>query len=246
MEILGIDIGGSGVKGTVVDTTTGDFIHERHRIETPQPATPEAIAETVNEIVRHFNYSGPIGCGFPAAIQNGIVMTASNIDKSWIGTNVEELFTKTTGCKSFVLNDADAAGTAEMKFGSGKAFEGVAILVTIGTGIGTVIFTEGKLLPNTELGHLTLHGDAAEKYASDAVRKNEDLSWKKWALKFNEYLHLLNKYFYPEMIVLGGGSSKKFDKYSKYLDVPCKIIPAELRNQAGLIGAALYAEHRSK
>lgn len=246
MEILGIDIGGSGIKGTIINTVTGELLFERHRIETPEFSTPAAVGGAVDVLVKHFGYSGPLGCGFPAAIQHGIVKTASNIDKSWIGTNAGELFTRTTGCPAYVLNDADAAGMAEMQFGSGKDFNGVAILVTVGTGIGTVIFNNGQLLPNTELGHLTLHEMAAEKYTSDAVRKNKDMKWKEWAGRFNEYLQLLYKYFYPDMIVIGGGASKKYDKFYKYLDVPCKIVPAVLRNEAGLIGAALFAEQNSK
>lgn len=236
---LGIDFGGSGIKGALVNMETGEFIGERHRIETPQPATPEAVTEVIKQIKEHFNYEGNFGVAFPAAIQEGVVRTASNIDKSWIGVNAEQLFSDATGCKVKVLNDADAAGMSEMTNGHGKGLTGVVIFITIGTGIGTAIFTDGKLLPNTELGHIHYKNKVIEKWTSDAVRKNEDLSWKKWGNRFEEYLIYMEKLFYPKMILLGGGASKKFEKYEKYLSqVETTVKPALLQNQAGIVGAA--------
>lgn len=242
MHILGVDIGGSGIKGAIVDTSTGQLIGERHRIETPQPATPKAVAATLAELVRHFDWQGPIGCGFPAAIQHGVVRTASNIDASFIGTDINRLFSETTACHCFNLNDADAAGLAEMRFGEGLDQKGLVLLVTIGTGLGTVLFSGGQLVPNTELGHIYLdNGQEAERYASDAVRKAEDLGWKSWGKRFDRYLRTMEKLFWPDLIILGGGASKKFDKFNDQLTVKVPVKPAAFLNQAGIVGAALYA-----
>jgi polyphosphate glucokinase len=246
MHILGVDIGGSGIKGAIVDTITGTLITERHRIKTPKPATPEAIAEVLAQLVTHFNWNGPVGCGFPAAIQHGVAKTASNISKSFIGCNIDKLFTETTHCPCHAVNDADAAGMAEIHFGEGADESGVVMLITIGTGLGTALFTEGKLMPNTELGHLFLeNGAPAEHYASDAVRKSEDLSWKSWGNRFNTYLTLMEKLFWPDLIILGGGASKKFDKFNAQLTVQTPVKPAAFLNQAGIVGAALYAKSKT-
>jgi polyphosphate glucokinase len=241
MKVLGIDIGGSGVKGAIVDTNLGKFVSERHRIPTPHPAKPEAVARTILKVVDHFKWQGKVGCGFPAVIQHGIARTAANIDKSWIDTNVAELFSKTTKCKTYVLNDADAAGIAEMKCGAGKNKPGVVIMLTVGTGIGSGLFLDGKLFPNTEFGQFLLEGDVAEKYAADSVRKDLDLPWKKWGKRLNKYLNHLEMLLWPDLIILGGGVSKKFEKYSKYLELQAKIQPAQLKNEAGIIGAAIAA-----
>ena len=239
---LGIDFGGSGIKGALVDTEKGEFTTERHRIETPQPATPEKVTEVFKEIIDHFEYKGDVGVAFPSAVQNGIIRTASNIDKSWIGKNAEKLIEQVTSCPAMVVNDADAAGLAEMRFGMGKNIHGTALMVTIGSGIGTALFSGGKLMANTELGHIHYKKKVAEKWVSDAVRKEEDLSWKKWAKRFKEYLLYMEKLFYPEIIILGGGASKKFEKYSEYLkDVESTVVPAHLQNHAGIIGAATLA-----
>ncbi|MCD2451364.1 ROK family protein [Methylicorpusculum oleiharenae] len=246
MHILGVDIGGSGIKGAIVDTITGTLITERHRIKTPKPATPEAIAEVLAQLVTHFNWNGPVGCGFPAAIQHGVAKTASNISKSFIGCNIDKLFTETTHCTCYAVNDADAAGMAEIYFGEGADQSGVVMLITIGTGLGTALFTDGKLMPNTELGHLFLeNGASAEHYASDAVRKSEDLSWKSWGNRFNTYLTLMEKLFWPDLIILGGGASKKFDKFNAQLTVQTPVKPAAFLNQAGIVGAALYAKSKT-
>ncbi|RCU51500.1 ROK family protein [Corallincola holothuriorum] len=242
MQVLGIDIGGSGIKGAVVDLTTGELVTERHRIPTPQPATPEQVANTVAELVEHFAWKGPVGCGFPAAIQHGIARTAANIDKSFIGTDVAKLFSNITECPCYVLNDADAAGVTEMHFGAGRGIKGVVLMVTIGTGLGTALFSDGKLLPNTELGHILLeNGLEGEQYASSAVREREELGWGKWGKRFNTYLQQMEALFWPDIILLGGGASKKFEKFSDKIEVDALVTPAASLNQAGIIGAALYA-----
>jgi polyphosphate glucokinase len=241
MKVLGIDIGGSGVKGAIVDTDLGKLVSERHRIPTPHPAKPEPVARTVLKMVNHFKWQGIVGCGFPAVIQHGVARTASNIDKSWIDTNVTEMFSKTTKCKTYVLNDADAAGIAEMKCGAGKNKPGVVIMLTVGTGIGSGLFLDGRLFPNTEFGQFLLEGDVAEKYAADSVRKDLDLSWKKWGKRLNKYLNHLEMLLWPDLIILGGGVSKKFEKYTQYLELQAEIQPAQLKNEAGIIGAAIAA-----
>lgn len=242
MEILGIDIGGSGVKGAIVNIATGELITPRERIETPKPATPLALTETIKTLVSHFNWTGKVGCGFPAAIQHGVARTASNIDKQWIGTNAETLFSEATGCNVTVLNDADAAGLAEIYFGSPKGKEGLVFLITVGTGLGTALFQNGILIPNTELGHLLLeNGKIAEHYAADSVRKREELSWDEWGKRFNIYLNQLYELFYPDMFIIGGGASKKFEHYAAQLDVEVTVAPAQNLNQAGIIGAAMAA-----
>ena len=245
MHVLGVDIGGSGIKCAIVDTVTGKLVTERHRIETPQPATPEAIAAVLAQLVTHFDWSGPIGCGFPAAIQHGVARTASNISQAFIGTNIDKLFSEATKCPCYNLNDADAAGIAEMHFGEGAQQSGVVLLITIGTGLGTAFFTDGKLLPNTELGHLYLrNGKKSEHYASDAVRKTEDLSWKRWGERFNSYLIMMEELFWPDLILLGGGASKKFDKFKDQITVKAPVKSAAFLNQAGIVGAALYAQSK--
>lgn len=243
MEILGVDVGGSGIKGAVVETTSGKLITDRKRIPTPDPAKPESVTEVIREITRHFNWKGPLGCGFPCVVRRGIAYTAANIHKSWIGTNIEELITQATGCQTSVLNDADAAGLAEMRFGAGAETPmGVILVLTVGTGIGTAIFNRGILLPNTELGHLEMDGKDAEKQISDATRQKKDLSWKEWGNRFDDYLKLIYRLLYPDLMIIGGGISKNFDLFSAYLTVPSRVVPAQLQNYAGIIGAALAAE----
>ncbi len=245
MHILGVDIGGSGIKGAIVDTLTGQLVTERQRIATPQPATPDAVADVLAQLVGHFQWSGPVGCGFPAAVHHGVARTAANISSEFIGVNIDTLFSEATGCACFNLNDADAAGMAEMCFGEGAGQSGVVLLVTIGTGLGTVLFTGGKLLPNTELGHLYLeNGQKGEHFASDAVRKAEGLSWKQWGKRFNQYLTVMEGLFWPDLIILGGGASKKFAKFQEQICIDAQIKPAAFLNQAGIVGSALYAQER--
>ena len=244
MEVLGIDVGGSGIKGAPVDTKRGVLLAPRFRISTPRGAKPKPVARVVAEVARHFDWYDPIGCGFPAAIQRGVARTAANIDENWIGTNVAQLFSDKSGCPVTVINDADAAGLAEMAFGAGKGCDGVVLIVTIGTGLGTSLFTDGVLLPNTELGHIEIDCEDAEMKASDAARKRDELSWKKWGYRFNEYLTSLEKLVWPNLIILGGGASKNHDKFFKYLTVQADVVPAATLNEAGIIGAALAVREK--
>jgi len=246
MAVLGIDIGGSGIKGALVDLETGEFTTPRHRIATPEGALPADVAVVVKEMVEHFDYKGPIGCGFPAIVRDGVVYSAANIDHSWIGVNANELFSEATNCQVFTLNDADAAGTAEMAFGVGKDFQkGIVLLLTLGTGIGTAVFVDGHLLPNTELGHIEIRGKDAERRASAAVRTKKKLSWKAWSARLQEYLSTIEMLISPDVIVIGGGISKDSHKYFPLLKTRAKMIPALLLNQAGIVGAALYAYQKS-
>ena len=243
MEILGIDIGGTGIKGAIIDTNTGEMKTERVRIPTPQPATPQAMMATVAALANEFGWQGLIGAGFPAAIRHNIVKTASNIDKSWIGLNAAQEIEKVTGCRAMVVNDVDAAGYAEVNFGAGKGEMGTVIVAAFGTGIGTAIFTEGTLLPNTELGHIKLKGMIAEHYASNSAREKEDLDWETFGKRVNKYLQRLEFLFWPDLIVVGGGVSKKYDLYAHRFKLESAVKPAVLRNQAGMIGAAMAAKH---
>lgn len=241
MEVLGIDVGGSGIKGAPVDLTTGQLLAPRCRFPTPEPSKPGQVAKTVAKIAKTFQWSGPLGIGFPSPVRSGIVKTAANIHKSWIETDAVALFSEATGLPATVLNDADAAGIAEMTFGAGKDRGGVVLIVTIGTGLGTALFTNGCLLPNTELGHIEMNGGDAEQQASDAARKREDLSLKKWANRFDQYLRTLEKLFYPDLIILGGGMSKRAADFLPLLTVQAEVVPAQLQNEAGIVGAALAA-----
>ncbi|MEM1124722.1 MAG: ROK family protein [Bacteroidota bacterium] len=242
--ILGVDIGGSGIKGALVNTETGELASERFRLDTPQPANPKNVTETFKKVVDHFAYQGPIGCGFPAVMKKGVAFTASNIHKDWIGTNAARLFSEATGCQVKVLNDADVAGVAEVRFGVGKGVEGTVILITIGTGLGSAVFLDGQLLPNTEFGHVYLkgHHKVAEKYTSNSARKRDDLKYEQWAERFKEYLNHLQFLFTPDLFILGGGASKKYSKYDQVLaSIRTPIKTAEMLNEAGIIGAAMCA-----
>lgn len=245
MQGLGIDIGGSGIKGAIVDLDKGELGGDRHRIETPQPSTPQAVAAVVNELVRHFNWDGPIGCTFPAIVRNGVTMTAANVDKSWIGTDAAALFAQATGRKVRLLNDADAAGIAEMTFGAGRGRQqGLVMVLTFGTGIGSAIFLDGKLLPNSEFGHLPMpmKGIIAEHYCSERIRKEEDLKWSAWAVRTNHYLALLELLLSPDLFIIGGGISKKAEKWLPLLKTQAALLPAELQNEAGIVGAAMAVQ----
>ena len=219
MQVLGIDIGGTGIKGAPVDTETGKLLAPRFRIPTPYPSKPKPVAGVVEEIARHFDWHAPIGCGFPGVIRDGVTLTAANIHRSWIETNVADLFARQTGCPVRVLNDADAAGLAEMTFGAGKGRNGTVLVLTLGTGIGSALFTGGRLLPNTEFGHLQIRGKDAEHRASDAVRKLEGLSWKDWAKRLDEYLDAMQALIWPDLIILGGGACKYFERFVPRLSV---------------------------
>jgi polyphosphate glucokinase len=247
MTILGIDIGGTGIKGAPVNTDTGELLAERFRVETPQPSLPNAVADVIEEIAKHFNYQGPAGVTFPAIVKQGIIFSAANVDKSWIGTNAGELFSQHINGPVQVVNDADAAGIAEMRFGAGQGRKGVTIMITFGTGIGTAIFLDGQLLPNTEFGHLKIRGKDAEKRASEKVREEKKLTWQKWADRVSEYLNELEALFSPDLFIVGGGISKKADKFLPLLTTKTEVIivPAQMRNEAGIIGAAYLARPNS-
>ena len=247
MQILGIDIGGTGIKAAIVETTSGELLGERTRVATPKPATPEAVGKTLSEVVKQHQWSGPIGIGFPAAIQHGIARTAANVDKSFIGLPIADCFSQHTGCPVYMANDADVAGLAEMRFGAGKDNPGVVLIVTIGTGLGTALFSDGHLLPNTELGHVFLsNGLEAERYASEAVRVTKDLKWKEWGDRFNLYLTTMESLLWPDLIVLGGGVSDKLHKFSPMITTKAPVVAASFLNQAGIVGAALFAEEELK
>jgi polyphosphate glucokinase len=246
MEILGVDIGGSGIKGAPVDTTRGVLLSERQRIPTPHPSTPAAVARTVAAIAAHFKWKGPIGCGLPAVIRQHKACTAANISQQWLGVDVYRLFARATKCTVSVINDADAAGYAEMHFGAGRRRAGVVILVTLGTGIGTAVFVNGHLVPNTELGHLEIDGKDAEKWAADSVRDAKNLSWKKWSKRVDTYLQYLERYFWPDLFIIGGGVSKKADKFIPRVHLRTPIVPAKLLNDAGIVGAALAYVHEQQ
>lgn len=241
MEVLGIDIGGSGIKGAPVDTEKGVMLTERHRIDTPDGGKPEDVAEVVGQIIEHFEWKGPVGCTFPAIIKQGVAHSAANVDKSWIGTDAKRLFQRVTGCPVLVMNDADAAGIAEMRFGAGVGHDGIVFVLTFGTGIGSAIFVDGTLMSNTELGHLEIRGKDAEDRAANSVRKDKDWSYKKWSKRVNEYLQHLEMLFSPDLIIFGGGVSKKHEKFFHRLDTKAEVVPAQLLNDAGIIGVALAA-----
>ncbi len=245
MTLLGIDIGGTGIKGAPVDLETGKLTAERFRIPTPQPALPNAVADVVGQIADHFKYRGPAGLTFPAVVKKGIVYSAANVDETWIGTNAGKLFAAHVGGPAEVVNDADAAGIAEMRFGAGRGRDGVVIMITLGTGIGTAIFLDGKLVPNTEFGHLQIRGKDAEKRASEKVREDKDLSWKAWSKQLSEFLNQMETLFSPDLFIVGGGASKKAAKFLPYLTTKTEvlIVPAQMQNEAGIIGAAYLARH---
>jgi polyphosphate glucokinase len=242
MEILGIDIGGSGIKGAPVDIEKGALVASRFRLPTPQPSIPEAVSNVVAQVAKHFNWQGPIGCTFPAVVQNGVVRTAANVDKSWIDTPGQSLLQQKTGCPLILLNDADAAGVAEMNFGAGRGRTGTVIILTFGTGIGTAIFINGRLVPNTELGHLEIRGKDAEEWATNRIRKKKNLSWKKWATRVDEYLSWMEFLLSPDLFIIGGGVSKKHHKFLPLLNRRTQIVPAQLLNDAGIVGAAVAAK----
>ena len=239
---FGIDFGGSGIKGAPVDLVAGHFAEDRVRIDTPHPATPHAVADVFVELLGKFtDSSGAVGVTVPGVIRRGVVNSAANIDKSWIGEDADQLFTDATGRDVYVVNDADAAGLAEVRYGAAKGRTGLVILTTLGTGIGSALVHNGVLVPNSELGHLEIDGHDAEKRAASSVREDKDLSWEEWAERLTTYYRALEMLFSPELFVVGGGISKKAHKFLPLVDIDTEIVPATLRNDAGIIGAALYA-----
>lgn len=238
---LGIDIGGTGIKAAPVDLATGTLLAPRERILTPKPATPAAVAEVVAQLARHFDWTGPIGAAFPAVVKGGLVHTAANVDESWVDADAGEVFSKAAGVPVTVVNDADAAGMAEVAFGAAKGRTDTVVMLTLGTGIGSAVFTNGQLVPNTELGHLKIRGKDAELRASEIARERDGLSWKQWAKRLNEYLGHLEALLWPDLIVVGGGVSKQADKFLPRLKTTAEIVPARLLNEAGIVGAAAAA-----
>lgn len=246
MNVFGVDIGGSGIKGAPVDLERGDLAQERFKVLTPHPATPDAVADGVAEVVGNFGWSGPVGITFPGVVMGGVTRTAANVDKGWVDVDAAKLLSdRLGGLPVTVVNDADAAGIAEMTFGAGRGRKGTVILLTFGTGIGSAVFIDGRLVPNTELGHLELHGHEAEKRASTKVKEDHDLSWEQWAHRVQKYLAHVEMLFSPELFIIGGGVSRKADRFVPLIEgIRAEIIPAELRNNAGIVGAAMAAAGR--
>lgn len=242
-EAFGIDIGGSGIKGAPVNLETGEFTADRHRIDTPQPATPNAVADVCAQLIDHFGLSDdmPVGITFPAPVKNDTVKFIANLDQSWQGVNVRDLMRERIGREVTAINDADAAGYAEATLGAAKGVDGLVVVTTLGTGIGSAFVYRGALIPNTELGHLTLHGDSAEKYAAASIRKKQDLSWPDWSARLQEYYSHLDILFSPDLFVVGGGVSRKHEKFLPRLELSCPIVPATLFNTAGIVGGAALA-----
>jgi polyphosphate glucokinase len=238
---IGVDVGGTGIKGAPVDVQQGTLTAERVRILTPSPATPESVTAVVAELVGRLAAPGPVGITMPAVVRAGVVETAANIDPAWIGVDATQLFGTALGRDVAVVNDADAAGVAEMRFGVGNGVTGTVAMVTLGTGIGSAIFTDGVLVANTELGHLPLEGGDAEDWAADSARDRDDLSWKHWAQRLERYFSLLESLFWPELIIVGGGVSKKAEKFLPRIRIRTPIVAAQLQNEAGIIGAATHA-----
>ncbi len=241
-QILGIDIGGSGIKGAPVDLKTGKLLRKDTVSQLPNLHHPKKLPKPLKDLVRYFKWKGPIGCGFPAIVQHGVVRSAANIDKSWINTDARKLFSEVTKLPVWVINDADAAGLAEVKLGAGAGFKGAILVLTIGTGIGSSLFIKGKLYPNTEFGHIEFKGMDAETYVSDAARKKENLGWEDWGTRLNEYISFLEFLTAPELIILGGGASKKLELFQSQLKLKAKVVPALFLNEAGIIGAAMAAK----
>jgi polyphosphate glucokinase len=244
---FGIDIGGTGIKGAAVDVSTGKLTTERVRVLTPQPATSDAVVPLAAKLVRDAEFTGPVGCAFPAVIKNGTALTAANVDESWVGASVEDPLTKQLrDCVVTVVNDADAAGVAEMAFGAGRGVSGVVVMLTVGTGIGSAVFLNGVLVPNTEFGHIEVDGHDAETRASEVAREKHELSRKEWATRFNRYLAALEQVLWPDLVVIGGGISKHPDKFMPLLESVAPIVPAKLANEAGIVGAALVARDKAE
>ena len=246
MNVFGVDIGGSGIKGAPVDLDRGDLAQERHKVLTPHPSTPDAVADGVAEVIGHFGWTGPVGITFPGVVTGGITRTAANVDKGWVDKDAAALLgERLGGLPVTILNDADAAGVAEMTFGAGRGRKGTVILLTFGTGIGSALFVDGRLVPNTELGHLELNGHDAEKRASTKAKEDADLTWQHWARRVQKYLAHVEMLFSPELFIIGGGVSRKSEKFLPLIEgVRAEMVPAELQNNAGIVGAAMAAASR--
>ncbi len=246
MVVLGIDIGGSGMKGALINSITGEMITERHRIPTPKSRKPKEMAAVVKQIVDHFDHKGPVGCGFPTVIRHGVCASKGNLHKKWVGLNVKELFSEATGLPVTVINDADAAGYATMNYGIGKGKEGLVVMITIGTGLGSGAFYNGELIPNFELGQIPYKKyEKIEDWAAASAKERDELTYKQWGKRFNKFLEYVELLVSPDYIILGGGTSKRFDEYKQYITIDTPVMPAELRNQAGIVGAAAAALHEA-
>ena len=242
MQVLGIDIGGSGIKAAPVDTDQGKMLAERVKLETPQPALPDAVAKTVAQLVEAFSWSGPAGITFPGVVVDGVTHSAANLDPAWVGLDTRALFSQATGLNTALINDADAAGLAEMSFGAGVGQQGTVLMLTFGTGIGSALLRQGVLVPNTEFGHIEIRGKEAEHRASERAKEEHDLSWEKWAERVDEYLEHMERLTAPDLIIIGGGISRKSDKFLHLLTgLRATVVPATLHNDAGIVGAALAA-----
>jgi polyphosphate glucokinase len=244
MELLGVDIGGSGIKGAPVETSSGQLTAERMRLPTPSPSSPDAVAGVIRQITDNFGPTGgPVGITFPGVVKNGRVITAANMDPAWIGFDAATFFTAKLGRPALVVNDADAAGLAEMRLGAGRGINGIVILLTLGTGIGSAVFLDGKLMPNTEFGHMEVRGKDAEARASERVRDEKELGWEAWGERVGEVVARLAFLLNPDLVIIGGGVSRKAEKFLPVVQgmVKVPVVPAQLQNQAGLVGAALVA-----
>jgi len=239
--VVGVDIGGTGIKAAPVDSATGELATERIRLPTPSPATPQAVAGVVGQALEHIGVAGPVGLAMPAVVRGEIVETASHIDQTWIGVNAVDFFSKVTGRQVAVLNDADAAGVAEVRFGAGRGIAGVVVMITLGTGIGSALFADGNLVPNSELGHLPLFGAEAENWAAGSVRERDEVPWEEYAERLQAYLDLVQRVLWPQLIIIGGGVSRKADKFLPRIELRTPVVPAQLHNDAGIIGAAMFA-----
>ncbi len=241
-HILGIDVGASGIKAAIVDIGTGKLVSDRVKLSTPKPATPDAVAAVIAEVVGKTGYTGDlIGCGFPSIVRNGVAYSAANVDPAWIGTNIETLLNGALQKEVVAMNDADAAGLAEMRYGNGRGRKGTVILITIGSGLGSALFTDGHLVRNSEFGHLYFHGIIAEHYVSNTARKKYEMSWAGFGKRLNEYLLHIDRLFSPDLVILGGGMSMEYEQYGQHIDPKMNVTPAAMFNHAGIIGAALYA-----
>ena len=239
---LGIDVGGTGMKAALVDVETGELLSDRYRVDTPRPATPDTMATTIKQLVGELDYDGPVGCCFPTVVVDGHARSVSNLDESWRNVQIDETFERATGMPFIVINDADAAAMAEMELGAGKGLDGLVLTITIGTGIGSGLFYNGQLIPNLELGHMAgKDGEPLEKYASKHARIDEELSWPEWGERFNAFLKRADRVVSPDHIIIGGGTSKKFDLFKDAITIPTPVHVAKFFNNAGIIGAAVAA-----
>ena len=240
-HVVGVDIGGTGIKGAVVDLSAGKLATKRVRLPTPHPATPSAVADTVGDVLKQIDADGTVGLTLPAVVRGGTVETASNIDYGWVGVDAVDLFSRATGRLVAVVNDADAAGLAEVRFGAGRSEPGVMVLITLGTGIGSAVVVDGNLVPNTELGHLPLHHGDAEDWAAESIREHDELSWKQYAHRLQAFLQLVERVMWPQLFIIGGGVSANAQKFLPKIELRTPVVPAQLLNDAGIVGAAMFA-----